>query len=84
MKGGIYLSVVLALAAMPVRAGTDTNRYAGDTWTFCDSQKVLAAAADITLAKYPNSDAATVEEKMVRVYRPTAPAKARTNPSPRC
>ncbi len=50
-------------------AWAETNRYAGDTWTFVDTKKVLADAADITLAKYPDSDDATVEQKMVRVYR---------------
>ncbi len=34
-----------------------------------DSKKALDAAADVSLAKYPDSDEATVEEKMVQVYR---------------
>jgi transglutaminase-like putative cysteine protease len=47
----------------------ETNRYAGDFWKYLDPNKVLAEAADITTAKYPDSDDATVDQKMVRVYR---------------
>lgn len=45
----------------------DTN-YAGALWTPTDARQTLAAAAEITPAKYPDCDAATVEEKLVRVY----------------
>jgi hypothetical protein len=31
---------------------------------------VIGAAKEITTAKYPDSDQATVDQKMVRVYRP--------------
>ena len=34
-----------------------------------DAKKALAAASKITLAKYPDCDEATVEEKIVQVYR---------------
>ena len=62
--------IALAAAALAVSsARSNTNRYAGGTWAFEDSSKVLAAAADITTAKYPDCDSATVEQKMVRVYR---------------
>jgi hypothetical protein len=44
--------------------------YEGATWVFLDQTKALAAAAEITPAKYPDCDEATVEKKMVRVYRP--------------
>ena len=47
-----------------------TNLYTGDTWTFLDVKKVMAAASEITLAKYPDCDEATVEKKLMRVYRP--------------
>jgi transglutaminase-like putative cysteine protease len=57
----------LLLLAGPVLA--ETNRYSGDLWTFVDSKQTMAAANDITLAKYPDCDEATVEKKMVRVYR---------------
>ncbi len=45
------------------------DRYADAKWAFADGAKVLAAAADITLKQYPDCDEATVEKKMVRVYR---------------
>jgi transglutaminase-like putative cysteine protease len=59
--------LVLALAA-PVFA-QDTNRYAGAFWAFEDPAPVLAAAADITAAKYPNCDSATVEQRSIRSFR---------------
>ncbi len=62
-----FVLLALSLAALP--AFCDAGRYAGDTWAFVDAKPVLAAAADITPAKYPDSEDATVEKKMVRVYR---------------
>jgi len=47
-----------------------TNRYTGETWAFLDTRQALAAAHEITPAKYPDCDEATVEKKMVRLYRP--------------
>ena len=67
---GWYFLGALLLAVTPVHGGSDTNRYTGSAWTFYDSKKVLAAAATVTLEKYPDSDTATVEEKLMRVYRP--------------
>src|SRR5438128_9239880 len=61
-----YLAVALALC--PVFAA-ETNRYQGEKWAFLDARKALAAAGDITVAKYPDCDEATVDKKMVRVYR---------------
>jgi hypothetical protein len=61
------LFVAVAVLAWP--ACGETNRYAGNVWAFVDTNKVLAAAGEITLAKYPDCDEATVEKKMVRVYR---------------
>ena len=65
-----YLSlfiVAVALAVLPVRGGS--NDYTGPVWAFEDTRKILQAAADITLAKYPDCDDATVEQKSIRVYR---------------
>src|SRR2546429_9288774 len=59
---------LLLTFASPAFAGADTN-YNGPRWAFLDNNKVLESAATITTAKYPDSDAATVEKKMVRVYR---------------
>ncbi|MGD0745852.1 MAG: DUF3857 domain-containing protein, partial [Verrucomicrobiota bacterium] len=57
----------VALAGLPARA--DTNQYAGSNWALVDVKRVMAAAAEITPAKYPDCDEATVEQKSVRVYR---------------
>ncbi len=50
-------------------ASAQTNGYSGPVWSLADASKVLTAASDITLAKYPDCDDATVEKKMMRVYR---------------
>ena len=61
--------VLVVLLALSRQVLGETNRYTGDFWALVDSQQVMAAARDITLAKYPDCDEATVEKKMVRVYR---------------
>jgi len=58
-----------ALAVLAGPASGATNLYSGDTWAFVDAKKALAAASEITPAKYPDCDSATVEKKLVRVYR---------------
>ena len=70
------LILALALWAAPLLRGESTNRYAGELFAPADTKTVLAAAADITLAKYPDSDEATLERKMVRVYRPDGTGEA--------
>jgi len=50
-------------------ATAQTNDYSGPMWSLVDAPKILAAAKDITTAKYPNCDDATVEKKMMRIYR---------------
>ena len=59
--------VLLGLASAAYCEGT--NRYAGAQFAPLDPKPVLAAAADITLDKYPDCDEAGVEKKMIRVYR---------------
>src|ERR1700734_2686131 len=54
------------LAVLPVCA-QDTNFTAAE-WAPVDSQKVMAAAAQITPDKYPNCDTAIVEQNSVRDY----------------
>jgi transglutaminase-like putative cysteine protease len=61
----ILFAAVLAIG--PVRG--DADRYAGGNFALVDAKKTLAAAADITLDKYPNCDQAIVDEKIVQVYR---------------
>ncbi len=63
---GLVLAVV-APAEPPARG--DTNQYAGSDFALVDAKKVMTAAAEITPAKFPNCDEATVEQKSVRVYR---------------
>src|SRR3974390_1222874 len=59
---------VLWFGAGPAQAG-ETNGYVGPRWAFLDVKEVARAAAEITQEKYPDCDEATVEKKMVRVYR---------------
>jgi hypothetical protein len=59
----------LASAVLVWSAAAQTNDYSGPVWSLVDGPKVLAAAADITVAKLPDCDDATVEKKMMRVYR---------------
>src|SRR4051812_47060177 len=63
----VLVCVTALLNTLPSRAA-DTN-YDGPRWSFLDVPKVLQAAAEITTTKYPDCDEATVEKKMVRVYR---------------
>ena len=58
-----------AWAVLAWPAAAQTNGYSGPRWSLVDAPGVLAAAADITAAKYPDCDDATVERKMMRVYR---------------
>jgi hypothetical protein len=55
------------LAASP--SWGDTNGFVGSNWALMDSNQVMAAAAEITLAKFPNCDEATVDARSVRAYR---------------
>ncbi|MGA3266714.1 MAG: DUF3857 domain-containing protein [Verrucomicrobiota bacterium] len=61
-----FICSLFVAAALPAFAD-DTN-FVGAEWNLIDSQKVMAAAAEITPGKYPNSDSAIVEENSVRDY----------------
>src|SRR5437899_505166 len=61
------LFVAVTVLAWP--ACGETNRYVGEMWAFVDTNKVMSDTAQITTEKYPDCDEATVEKKMVRVYR---------------
>jgi len=63
----LYALLFLAVASGTARAAAD---YEGDKWALVDSKRVLDAAKAITVTNYPDCDEATVEKKMVRVYRP--------------
>ncbi|HVV71977.1 MAG TPA: DUF3857 domain-containing protein, partial [Verrucomicrobiae bacterium] len=62
------LLLALALSTGFLRAD-ETNRYQGSTWDLLDSKVALSAAGEISTTKYPDCDEATVDKKMVRVYR---------------
>src|SRR5438034_2293716 len=69
---GIRALLCVAVAAsvsLPVLAGA-TPGYEGSKWASLDAKKALGAAGEVTAEKYPDCDEATVEKKMVRVYRP--------------
>ena len=61
--------VLAAIAMAAFSAHGDTNRYAGTEFAPVDAKPVMTAAAEITPEKYPDSDAVTVDQKSVRVYR---------------
>src|SRR3982751_2797871 len=60
------VSVALLVAFRAVGAGD----YDGERWALVDAKSVLEGAKAITVTNYPDSDDATVDKKMVRVYRP--------------
>ena len=60
--------LALALCASALFAET-ARRYDGEAWSLLDSAAVMTAAADITTAKYPDSDDVTVDSKLMRIYR---------------
>src|ERR1043166_6827090 len=62
----IIFGFAAILAALPALAA---GNYDGQKWHFLDTKKILSDAAQITTDKYPDCDEATVEKKMVRVYR---------------
>jgi len=56
-----------ALALGPRAGASDADRYAGAEWATLDLKRVEAEAAEINLARLPNCDEATVDEKSMRV-----------------
>ena len=65
----------LALVALAETPSAQTNRYDGSTWALVDTAKVIAAAAEVNLANFPDCDDATVEQKSIRVYHPDGTAE---------
>lgn len=63
--GNLLLLSLLTAAAQAGEAG----RYEGSQWALLNTSNAAQAAATVTLAKYPDCDEATVDKKMVRVYR---------------
>src|ERR1051325_11461473 len=67
VRGGAFLG--LFLAGLLCLHAADGARYDGPEWNLLDLKQVCTAAADVTLKKYPDCDEASVDKKMVRVYR---------------
>jgi len=63
----IFVLAILLLCSAVWAAPNES--YNGEKWAFLDTRKLLQAAADITLANYPDCDEATVEKRMVRAFR---------------
>jgi transglutaminase-like putative cysteine protease len=73
-KSIVVCASLLLAGACPLRAAAP-DPYAGKEWALLDAKKALGAGADITLAKYPDCDEATVEERNVDTYRPDGTAQ---------
>lgn len=69
MKFSLSVRAFLLVALLTSPLHAEKDYYGGQTWAFLDVKKTLEAANEITLAKYPNCDEATVDEKIVQVYR---------------
>jgi transglutaminase-like putative cysteine protease len=71
----VRVATVLAVwcaigAGLPEGRAANADRYQGSKWDLLDRGQMLAAAKEITLEKYPDCDEATVDKRLVRVYRP--------------
>src|SRR5690348_15589389 len=62
------LSLALFCAAVGARAEAP-GRYEGSYWATLEAKQILQQAQEITPAKYPDSDDATVDKRMLRIYR---------------
>ena len=63
----LTIPTLLLLAAL--RLHGESNQYTGTNWTLINASNALAAAAEITLTKYPDCDAVNVEERNVQDYQ---------------
>ncbi|MGH7981121.1 MAG: hypothetical protein ACREE6_17225, partial [Limisphaerales bacterium] len=58
-----FIILAFGLAALPVLA--KETQFSTAEWHPVDLQKIMAAAAEITPARYPNCDSALVEQHSV-------------------
>ena len=65
----IILPLFLILAGLVPASHAAPDPYTGSKWAPLDPAKVIASGSDVTLAKYPDCDDATVEEKIVETYK---------------
>ncbi len=75
IQGIIRCFPLLPLLVATGHAG-EAGRYEGSRWALLNISNVVQAAAEITPSKYADSDEATVDKKMVRVYRPDGTGEA--------
>ena len=68
VRTGLLVVVFLGAARAAGLAQT-AGDYGGARWSQLDAPAVMKAAATVTLAKYPDCDDATIDKKMMRVYR---------------
>ncbi|HZR19702.1 MAG TPA: DUF3857 domain-containing protein [Verrucomicrobiae bacterium] len=72
-----FVSLVLLATSFAAWAqGGGAGKYEGSYWAFLDNKTIVEAGAGVTAAKYPDSDDATVEKKMLRVYRADGTAES--------
>ena len=78
-KGSFSLRLALCIALLGSAwgaVGQGAGKYDGSYWAFLDQKTIMDAAKEITAEKYPNSDDATVDRKMLRVYRADGTAES--------
>ncbi len=64
------LPLVPVIAGAVRAAGAGATAFAGKEWALLDVKPVMQTAAGVTLDRYPNCDAVTVDERTVEAYRP--------------
>lgn len=64
----VFLSLALVWTACAALAQPG-GKYEGSYWASLDTKQILQAGEGITVVKFPDSDDATVDKKMLRVYR---------------
>jgi len=72
----VLRSFVIFTVALVPPAFAASDHYTGSMWAPMDSKKALDAAPEITLAKYPDSDEATIEQRIVETYRADGTAES--------
>ncbi|HTL16969.1 MAG TPA: DUF3857 domain-containing protein, partial [Patescibacteria group bacterium] len=72
----VFLCLALLSVSFWTGAADAPGKYEGAYWAFLDTKSINAAGASITAAKYPDSDDATVDKKMLRIYRADGTAEA--------
>ena len=63
------LAFFVSLISAGALSAAGPGRYVGDAWALLDEKQEMAAATGIAAAKCADCDAATIDEKIERVYR---------------